>query len=273
MEDHIKKILTKFTGLGLTPLLGVELEFYIIGNVSEELLKTITSETGLAIEAERGNGQYEVASHTFIDPFLLIDFIEKTKVKLLTIAKSYKVKISFDPKPYKFDHGSAIHIHLSLLDKNNVNIFNLYDTVDSNLAILNSIGGILTLLNQSLYMIITQEENEFHRLHLSEMSPSTVSWGKNNRTTAVRIPDSHPCNRNRRIEFRVPSAKSDIASCILFLLTSVVYGIKEKIQPGVCIYGNAKDSHYNLKSLHKNANDMKQDFRFWEIFQAICREP
>lgn len=273
MRGYIEKILTKFTKIGLTPLLGAELEFYIIGSVSEELLKNMTYQIGLPIEKEKGVGQYEIASQVFSDPFLLIDFIERTREKLLTIAKNNNIKISFDPKPYKFDYGSGMHIHLSLIDKTNVNIFNHYDTIDGNLTILNSIGGILKLLNQSLHMIITEEENEFDRLHLSEMSPSTVSWGKNNRTTAVRIPDSHPYNRNRRIEFRVPSARSNIASSILFLLTSVIYGVEEKIQPGICIYGNAKDSHYSLIPLHKNVNDMKKDFHFWEIFQAICKEP
>jgi glutamine synthetase len=272
MLRNLEKVLRKFAKLGLKPILGVELEFYILGSISHDILSAISHESNLAIENEKGNCQYEVASQTFSDPLLVIDFINTTKAKLLSSAKKYNFEISFDPKPYPFDHGSGMHIHLSLIDKNNENIFNQYDKVDLNSLMLNSIGGVLALLNRSLYMIITENENEFNRLHLSEMAPSRISWGKNNRTTAIRIPDSHPLNRNRRIEFRVPSSQSDITNCIIFLLTSVIYGIEQNIQPNICIYGNSKDSHYDLVPLHKNISDMKQDFTFWEVFYEVCKE-
>jgi glutamine synthetase len=272
VQCKIEKILKKLAKLGLRPLLGVEIEFYIIGSITKKILDKIASEINLPIENEKGHCQYEIASQIFTNPLLLIDFVNITKENLIKTATKYNLDISFDPKPYNFSHGSGIHIHLSLIDKNNENIFNRCDTVDLNSLLLNSIGGVLKLLNSSLYMIISDNDNEFNRLHLSDMAPSTVSWGKNNRTTAVRIPDSHPFNRNRRIEFRVPSAQSDITNCVIFLLTSVIYGIEENVQPNSCIYGNAKDSHYNLEPLHKNASDMKKNFTFWKVFHKVCKK-
>ena len=267
--DYLKNPLTTLSQIGLKPLLGVELEFYMLGVVSDKLLQSISNEIGVEVQAEKGHGQYEVASQVFDDIFLLIDYIKLIKDRILDIASTYGNTVSFSPKPFPNDYGSGMHIHMSLLDKNNHNIFNNYDSINENNFLLNVIGGILALVNKSLYMIISQDKSEFDRLHNSDLTPSTVSWGKNNRTTAIRIPDSHPNNRNRRIEFRVPSSNSNIANCISFLLTSAIYGIKERILPETCIYGNANDTTYNLTLLHRNANDMKANFCFWDIFNSI----
>jgi len=269
MHNKIQALLKELEYLGLKPMLGVELEFYIIGLVSDNLLQDITNKTGMDVQKEKGDGQYEVASSVFDNVFAIIDYINTTKQIILTVGKSHNVEISFDPKPYENDHGSAMHIHLSLLDKDNVNIFNKNNTIDSNNRLLYVIGGVLSLINLSLSMIIGDSDNEFKRLHNSEFAPSTVSWGKNNRTTAIRIPDSSPYNRNRRIEFRVPSASSNIIYSVIFLLTSVIYGIKHSILPGECIYGSAHSAIYNLTHLHRDVHSMRKDFAFWDIFNMI----
>lgn len=267
--DYLKKPLETLFQLGLKPLFGVELEFYILGIVSDKLLESISNEIGIEVQTEKGYEQYEIASMIFDDIFVLIDYINSIKKRISDIALNYGNTVSFSAKPFPDDYGSGMHIHMSFLDDNNKNIFNNYDTINENYTLLNVIGGILALVNKSLYMIISQDKSEFDRLHNSDLTPSTVSWGKNNRTTAIRIPDSHPNNRNRRLEFRVPSSSSNIANCINFLLTSAIYGIKKRILPATCIYGNANDSTYNLTSLHKNADDMKAAFCFWDIFNSI----
>lgn len=270
-NTQLQALLRELTYLGLKPRFGIELEFYIIGTVSDKLLQVISNEIGMEVQKEKGDGQYEVASMVFDNVFTIIDYINTTKQTLLTIGENHGVEISFDPKPYANDHGSAMHIHLSLIDKDNNNIFNKFDTIDGNYILLNVIGGILSLINSSLNMLVGDSENEFKRLHNSQFAPSRVSWGKNNRTTAIRIPDSSPYNRNRRIEFRVPSASSDVINSIVFLLTSALYGIKHNILPAACIYGNANNSIYNLTLLHKNVNEMRDAFIFWEIFNTIVK--
>jgi glutamine synthetase len=269
MRTKLNSLITLLLELGLKPRFGVELEFYIIGDIPNNFLNAISTETGIEVQNEKGNGQYELASEVFDNVFALIDYINCIKSTLLSIAISYGIEISFAPKPYSNDHGSAMHIHLSLYDVDNNNIFNKFDTIDANNILLNVIGGILALINSSLNLIIKEDENEFRRLHNSEFAPSTVSWGKNNRTTAIRIPESNPHHRNRRIEFRVPSASSDITNCIIFLLTSTLYGIKHTILPDACIYGNANDTMYNLTLLHNNVDDMRAAFSFWDIFNSI----
>ena len=78
-------------------------------------------------------------------------------------------------------------------------------------------------------------------------SPINISWGYDNRTTAIRIPKSE--NENRRIEFRVPPANINPDIVILKVLEAIKYGIENRLNPPEPIYGNAFDKQYQLKRL------------------------
>ncbi len=275
MQDKVSKILKKFHENSLYPGLGVEIEFYILGKGSEEdvnnILAQVSNTTKLEVQQEKGYRQYEIASDVYYDVYDLINFVKNFQRNIREINDlNDQLEITFNPKPYKDDYGSGMHIHMSLLDPYGINLFNSLNEMSQNTMLMNAIGGILMLLNQSLYMLTGDDESEFERFNVCYMSPTNISWGKNNRTTAVRIPDSHPCSRNRRIEFRVPSAQSEILSVVLFVLTSTFYGIKHSVKPLNCIYGNAHNDMYALQPIHKNLKDTKDDFYFWKIFEEIC---
>lgn len=273
MKQKVKMLLDALARLGLQPVLGVEIEFYLLNCSSEDvilnLLAKISSELGVEVKKEKGYGQYEVASQQYKDVWALIDFVNAAREKILAVVGNEGAGVTFQPKPYINDHGSAMHIHLSLVDYEGENIFNRFKSIEENTILLNVMGGILELLNSSLYMIVGDDESELDRLYKSEMAPTTLSWGKNNRTTALRIPDSLPCHRNRRIEFRVPSSQSNIEANVAFLLTAAAYGVKNNISPGACIYGNANDAAYGLKQLYNNLADIKKAFVFWNVFDNI----
>jgi glutamine synthetase len=277
MQDKVSKILKKFNDNSLYPALGVEIEFYILGKGCERDVNNIVAQicdiTKLEVQQEKGYRQYEIASDIYYDVYDLINFVQnfQSAIKKINILNSQsELEITFNPKPYKDDYGSGMHIHMSLLDVNGMNLFNNCNEMSDNNILMHSIGGILTLLNQSLYMLTSDDEYEFERFNICYMSPTNISWGKNNRTTAVRIPDSMPCKRNRRIEFRVPSAQSDIFSVVVFVLTSTFYGIKHSVKPLSCVYGNAYSDIYDLQPIHKSLKDTKDDFHFWKIFEEIC---
>lgn len=276
MYKKIKQILDKFHYREAFPAFGVEIEFYILGHDNnsnvEKLVSMLEDATGVTIQKEKGYRQYEIASEVFLDVFQMINFVEKVKnIISNTKIDNSPLYTSFHPKPYLNDYGSAMHLHFSLNDKDGFNIFNNCDNIESNDVLINAIGGILKLLNRSLYMITGDDESEFNRFHGNYMSPTMICWGKNNRTTAIRIPDSAMFCRNRRIEFRIPSAQACIIKVVLYLLTSTFYGIRNATTPPKCIYGNACDDIYNLEKIHSNLQDAKNDFCFLEIFEDICK--
>ena len=59
--------------------------------------------------------------------------------------------------------------------------------------------------------------------------PVNKSWGYNNRTVALRIPSGK--DEARRIEHRVASADANAYLTLASILTGVLYGIENKLQP------------------------------------------
>ncbi len=276
MHKKIEQILCKFNDRDFFPVLGVEIEFYVLGDDKdskvEEFISKMSDTICLTIQKEKGYRQYEIASETFLDVFQLIDFVQNIRKIISNIRiDNSSLHTSFHPKPYSNDYGSAMHLHLSLNDKDGFNIFNNYDNIEANDVLINAIGGVLKLLNRSIYMITGNDESEFSRFHGNYMSPTKICWGKNNRTAAIRIPDSLLFDKNRRIEFRIPSAKACITKVVLYLLTSTFYGINNSTTPPECLYGNACDDIYSLETIHSTLKEAKNDFRFWETFEDICK--
>jgi glutamine synthetase len=100
-------------------------------------------------------------------------------------------------------------------------------------------------------------------------APSFNSWGINNRTASVRIPDlknfrdrtnySQENKKYKRVEFRVPSSNSCIELVLYGVLTSIYIGLRKDI-PDVAMTSN------NLfVSKHSYENIYIKEFGFREI--------
>jgi glutamine synthetase len=267
--DKIILFITKLEEYKLQVVCGAEIEFYLL-NIPEkvradQLIIEIEKSLNKKIEKEKGLLQYELIT----EPQNILQLLEELhllKTKLLSFPE-----VSLKPKPFLNDYGSALHLHISLW-RDGVNLFNQGDTIEENQLLVESLAGILEILNPSLYLITGDDPEEFLRLNNPLLSPSHLSWGKNNRTATIRIPDSPPHNRNRRIEFRLASAQTNPNLVVLFLLTGILYGIKKEIinlQP--CLYGLSQDPQYNLEKLF-NLEEAKKAFSFWEIFKELCKD-
>ena len=109
------------------------------------------------------------------------------------------------------------------------------------------------------------------------MAPINISWGGNNRTTAIRVPDSKP--EFRRIELRVPSANASLEKVIAFILIGALHGLKNENLYYERIYGNAFDEQYALQLLPKDLKEAENIFHeqgvlknYLEEFQYYERE-
>ncbi|WP_425364155.1 hypothetical protein [Candidatus Tisiphia endosymbiont of Hybos culiciformis] len=116
---------------------------------------------------------------------------------------------------------------------------------------------ILDLMGRSIchymldsFLIFMPNEDDYLRLDKNFMAPTNVSFGNNNRTVAVRIPDSSP----RRVEHRIASPLTDPYLAIFTILNSILLGLEfpDKINNINKIYGNAFDQQYNLVPLPKS---------------------
>ncbi len=127
----------------------------------------------------------------------------------------------------------------------------------NDISLLRTNTDMLDLMGQSIchymldsFLIFMPNEDDYLRLDKNFMAPTNVSFGNNNRTVAVRIPDSSP----RRVEHRIANPLTDPYLAIFTILNSILLGLEfpDKINNINKIYGNAFDQQYHLVPLPKS---------------------
>jgi len=233
---HIANRLT--TDFGFRPVTAAEIEFYYSGDVEIFWRKVSAAVPILKHEKERGRDQYEIA--------LSLATPEKTAADLIafkTVAQN--LGADFSAKPFADQPGSGLHIHLHLEDENGKNVFYKNDLTISD-ALKHSIGGLLAALPKSMPVFAPHAES-YARFQPGDHAPTTASWGANNRTVAIRLPDKP--HDNKHIEHRVAGADADPEAVMAAILEAVHDGLTRKLDPGAQVYGDASLEVYNLPKL------------------------
>ncbi len=227
--------------------IGAELEFYLIHQNEDEAAALEKISTKCArVDKERGWQQHECVLDYTPDLLTLAEQITELKSHIAVSARQHGIKALFDAKPFDNDYGSALHLHISLHDALGVNVFS-DGTYEENKYLQNVIAGILETTEESVFLLC-DNDNDFKRFQeYNFLAPTHISWGGNNRSTIVRIPDSKP--KYRRVEFRLPPANSDPFLAIAALLFGALYGLNNKSTPPIRTFGNAFDETYQLKPL------------------------
>lgn len=252
------------------PVIGLELEFYLLNkgckifssnHLIDKFLSDFSNQLNFKIEKEQGDGQIEVKTSPSSDIKSVIQNLILIKKVINEIADKLEIEASFSAQPFIDDCGSALQINLSLWDDDNQNLFSKNNEGESDL-LLNSIAGILSFTDEILLVATKEEDLLRYDLDLNlnlfkkqkYTAPVNISWGYDNRTCLIRIPKSiNPADR--RIEYRLAPANTEVELLINLLLEAVKYGIENNLNPMQPIYGNAFDKSYNLKNLlHQTSN-------------------
>ncbi|MFY9590140.1 glutamine synthetase [Rickettsia endosymbiont of Halotydeus destructor] len=285
-NKQLEKIITRFQkDYNLIPVIGVEIEFYLSSNIDISKFETLTSKY-LAqqkiskIKKERGNNQYEVDLPPSTDLINYINEISKVKLVLENIASELKGDINFSPKPFLNDYGNSMHFHINFIADDNVEdivvksaLFGYNESrvepirigepmsndVDKGRSFDYMIAKSLCHYMLDTFLIFMPNEQDYLRLDKNFMAPTNISFGGNNRTVALRIPDSMP----KRLEHRLSSPSTDPYIAIFTILKSILLGFQfpENINDITKIYGNAFDEQYNLISLPKSPEESFKLFK------------
>lgn len=180
------------------------------------------------IHTETGPGVYEAAI-LYDDIISAADKAILFKSGVKEIAYRHNMMASFMAKWNINLPGCGGHIHQSLWDKEGeTNLFyNENDSGGMSEILENYIAGQLACLPEILPMF-APTVNSYKRIGHGDWAPSTVTWGVDNRTAAVRV---IPLNKvNTRIESRVPGADTNPYLALAAALASGLYGIKNKLK-------------------------------------------
>ncbi len=222
IENSFKK------DFNLTACLGAELEFYLI-NIQDNLqLLKLEQSIGQKIKKEKGCNQYEIEILPSVCIAYYPEIIYKMRNKIHEETAKLDLIANFQPKPFPNDYGNSMHIHFNFLEDHDVEKY----------------AKILChYLPQTIHDLL-QKKEDYSRLDHRFMAPTHISYGGNNRTTLIRIPDLLP----RRLEHRLASADADPHKVICAILNSIYSGLKhpEQIAKLDKTYGNAYDPQYNL---------------------------
>jgi glutamine synthetase len=262
----------RLSARGLTPVVAVELEFYLIDDSARRLQVPISPRSGkrrnaaevLSIRAldsfdtfftdlyeacevmdipadtlisEAGLGQFEVNLVHQADALKAADdaWLFKTLVKGL--ARKHGFAASFMAKPYEDYSGNGMHAHFSMLDAAGNNIFD-NGGPEGTEALHHAIGGCLAALSDST-LIYAPHLNSFERIVPGSHAPSAICWAYDNRTAAVRVPSGPPAAR--RIEHRVAGGDVNPYLALAAILGAALIGIEDSTVPPRRITGNAYD--------------------------------
>ena len=271
-------VVERFRERGLTPVVATELEFYVV-DPSEPVPqpprspitgKRLDSDSALSLDelqhfdaflneiydscyahgipadsaiSENGAGQFEINLLHVDDPLQAADDAVLFKRLVRGIARKHGFAATFMAKPYGDRAGSGMHVHFSLNDAQGHNVFD--NGGDEGTAIMgHAVAGLIRTMQENA-LVFAPHENSFRRLLPGAHAPSSVAWGYENRTVAVRIPGGDP--KARRIEHRVAGADANPYLVLASILGGAYLGIENSWEPPPPISGDAYSQ--NLETL------------------------
>ena len=205
------------------------------------------------LHTETGDGVYE-ASIEYTDVVEAADRGTLLKSGIKEIAYQHEIIASFMAKWNNNLPGCSGHIHQSLWDeKGDKNLF--YDSSnDHNMSSLleHYLAGQLHCLPHILPMY-APTINSYKRFVEGSWASTSVSWGIENRTTALRV--ITPGESSARLETRVPGSDANPYLSMAASLASGLYGIKNKLSLDVPL---TEGNEYENKGTKPLPNTLKE---------------
>lgn len=236
------------------PVIATEIEFYLFGSKDRDLagfwqeVRESCKGAGIAIfkiEKEKGVEQHEVALCPARDRHSIIVHTQQLKAIVTEIAEKHAMQASFAAKPLPDEPGNGLHVHVHLEDEAGNNLYHKDDEVMSD-PLAHSIAGLLALLPEQMAIFAPTEQSRA-RFVAGSNAPTTISWGANNRSCAIRLPDK--AWDNKHIEHRVAGADADVEAVIEAILRAIEYGMEHRLTPPPQMYGDASLTMYGCLPL------------------------
>jgi glutamine synthetase len=213
---------------------------------------------GLEIDGivqEGGAGQVELnLGHG--DPVVLADEVFYFKRLIREAALRHDAFATFMAKPIEGEPGSAMHIHQSVVNtKTGKNIFSDKKGGETP-EFLHFIAGMQNHL-PAVIALLAPYVNSYRRYVPDFAAPINLEWGRDNRTTGLRVPISDPTGR--RLENRLAGMDCNPYLGFAASLVCGYLGLKEARMPRAECTGDAYMSADELPTNMGDALDLMSD--------------
>ncbi|MEM9736001.1 MAG: glutamine synthetase family protein [Pseudomonadota bacterium] len=265
----LSRVIDRAEDRGLTPVMALELEFYLIdadrpappagpgGALVEaqiyemevirafdpilseiaEAARTLGAPVETAI-AEFGHGQFEINLCHGPDVLAAADDMVVLKRAIRGVARARGLDASFMPKPFGDMAGSGQHLHLSLLDDNGRNV--LAGNEGASTPARHAIAGLLHAMPDCM-LTFAPHANSYRRLAPGMYAPIVAAWGEDNRGVAVRMPET--AGKGARIEHRTAGSDANPYLIAASVLAGALAGLEAKAEPPPPVASEAGTDH------------------------------
>ena len=312
-RNVLKRVVGLYRDRGWTPVVAPEMEFYLVarntdpskpveppmgrsgrraaarqaysmsavdeyGPVIDDIYD-FAEAMGLEIDGilqEGGSGQVEM-NLRHGDPVKLADEIFCFKRLIREAALRHDCYATFMAKPIQDEPGSAMHIHHSVLDdRTGRNLFDGGDGTET-AEFMHFIGGMQKHMPEVI-ALLAPYVNSYRRYVRDFAAPINLEWGRDNRTTGLRVPVSDP--EAKRVENRIAGMDCNPYLGIAASLATGYLGLVNEIDPLPQFTGDAYESTdgiprdlWSALDLFDAAEELHEVLhpRFASIYSAVKR--
>ena len=220
---------------GLEPANLYNVDYSMLGTARiEPLIRRIRNAmegAGMAVENSKGEcnyGQHEINFH-YAEALRTADDHAIYKNAAKEIAAQEGMAISYMAK---FDEreGSSCHIHFSLADGDRRNVF-----ASDNALFESFLAGQLACLRE-LTVLVAPNVNSYKRFVEGSFAPTTIAWGQDNRTCALRVVGH---GQGQRFELRAGGSDLNPYMALSAIIAAGLHGVDNESTLEPMYEGNA----------------------------------
>lgn len=261
----LRNVLGGYAELGLEPVLGVELEFHILRTEDGgfhpyddvpgalymppsrsfdphgliDQIHAWAEAMGIRVtklSREFSPGQYELnLDHE--DALAAVDAAFLFKIATKEAAARAGLLATFMGRPLEGLGGSGLHLHVSLRSADGANAFDGPGDPRGLAPLVRSfIAGCMEHVRGSM-AVLAPNVNAYKRFTTLSLAPYYLTWGLDNRTTTLRVPDER--GAATRVEHRLPDGAANLYTSAALILAAGLEGIRRKADPGEPFDANA----------------------------------
>jgi glutamine synthetase len=255
----LKRILSEFEALGVSPIVGPELEFYLCepdpsapngyrpyaaqdspvytvgdvadpkGTLSRMLDAAVDLDLGaIAAAHEYGRAQFEINLRH--GPALnSADRAFRYKALVKEMAARDGLLATFMGKPFNGDEGSGFHLHVSFEDADGNNVCDEAGQPHGlNPLARHFIAGVLEH-GAAMMVFFNPTVNAYRRISAEALVPTRLCWGHDHRMTLVRVPKER--GSACRLEIRLGDGTANPYLAYTAALAAGLDGIRRELEP------------------------------------------